>query len=111
MKKIFLPFFLLFFMACLMISCVFLFSCQSARPVAVKIPEISYPEFPVNVNDSSVKMSLSDDGQTVEIHWLDDGRQVCIPMWFWIELVEYSADVDSAIEQYKAVLDILSRPP
>ena len=96
-------------MACFMISCVFLFSCQSARPVAIKIPEISCPDFPVNVNDSSVKITLSDAGQNVEIRWLDDGRKVCIPMWFWIELVEYSVDIDSAIEQYKAVVDILSR--
>lgn len=103
MKKVFL--------ALLVLFCTLFFSCQSTSRNTVDIPEISYPEFPVNVNDSSVKMTLSDDGQNVEICWLDDGRQACLPMWFWIELVEYAADVDSAIEQYKAVLDILSRPP
>ena len=95
----------------LVLFCALFFSCQSTKYNAVYVPEISYPEFPVNMNDSSVKVVLSDDRQNVEICWLDDGRQVCLPMWFWIELVEYTVDVDSAIEQYKSVIDILSRPP
>ena len=90
------PFFLLFF------------SCQSSKNLNVAVPEVSYPDFPVNVNDSAVKIALSDDGQNVVIDYLNEGKQVTMPMWFWVELVEYAVDVNSAIEQYKAIVEVLN---
>lgn len=103
MKRLFLPLFLMF-------SGLF-FSCQSTELNSVVLPKIQCPDFPVNVSDPTVKITLSPDSQNVMISYPDEDKQLCLPMWFWLELVEYAADVDSAIEQYKAVLDILSRQP
>lgn len=84
-----------------------LFSCWTTKIEPVSIPEIDYPDFPVDVDDPSVSVSLSDD--MVCIDYTADHRQVEIPLWFWLSLVEYSINVDSAVKQYQAVIESLNK--
>lgn len=84
-----------------------LVSCQTTKIDSVSIPEIEYPEFPVDVSDPSVSVSLS--GDMVSIDYTAEDKQVVVPLWFWLSLVEYSIDVDSAVKQYQAVIDSLNK--
>lgn len=82
-------------------------SCQTIKTEPAVVPEIDYPEFPVDVDDSSVSISLS--GEMVCIDYTADGRKVEIPLWFWLSLVEYSINVDSAVKQYQAVIESINK--
>lgn len=94
-----------FILACFI---VFFISCRTTRNTEpVTIPDIEYPDFPVDVDNPAVKLTLEDN--FVVIDYTDKGNQIKIPFWFWLRLVEYSIDVDSAIQQYKAVVEKLNR--
>lgn len=90
----------------LLLSAV-LVSCQTTRIEPVAIPDIDYPAFPVDVDDPAVMVSLNDE--TVRIDYTADLRQVELPLWFWLKLVEYSIEVDSAINQYQIVIKNINK--
>lgn len=84
-----------------------LFSCQTTKIEPVAIPDIDSPEFPVDVDDPSVVVSL--EKETVCIDYTAEWKQVELPLWFWLKLVEYSIEVDSAINQYQAVIENINK--
>lgn len=84
-----------------------LISCQTTRKEPVVIPNIDYPAFPADVDDPAVMVSLNDEA--VCIDYTAEQRQVELPLWFWLKLVEYSIEVDSAINQYQAVIKTINR--
>lgn len=84
-----------------------LVSCRTTKIESVAVPEIEYPDFPVDITDTAVSVSLS--GDMVSIDYTAEDKQVEIPLWFWLRLVEYSIDVDSAVKQYQAVIDSLNK--
>lgn len=84
-----------------------LVSCQTTRNVPVSVPDIEYPEFPIDVDDPSVMLTLDDS--TVRVDYTAEKKQLEIPFWFWLQLVEYSIEVDSAIKQYQAVIENINK--
>lgn len=84
-----------------------LISCQTIRKEPVVIPDIDYPAFPVDVDDPAVIVTLKDE--SVCIDYTAEWKQTEIPLWFWLKLVEYSIEVDSAINQYQAVINNINR--
>ena len=80
-----------------------LMSCVTSKQNAhLEIPNIDYPQFPVDADDPTVSVTLS--GSNFVIHWATYNKTVTIPAWFWFELIEYSVNVDSAISQYEAAI-------
>lgn len=90
----------------LLLSAVLL-SCQTTRIEPAVIPDIDYPVFPVDVDDPSVAIELNDE--TVCIDFSAEWKRIELPLWFWLKLVEYSIEVDSAINQYQAVIENINR--
>lgn len=81
-------------------------SCATTQRQPAAVPDIPYPEFPVNVSDTSVSVTLDND--VVKIAYAD-GKTAEITLWLWLEFVSYSIDADSAISQYEAVVETLNR--
>lgn len=84
-----------------------LISCQTTRKEPVAIPDIDYPEFPADVDDPAVIVTLKDE--SVCIDYTAEWKQTEIPLWFWLKLVKYSIEVDSAINQYQAVINNINK--
>lgn len=92
----------------IILSAFLFISCATTPKQKIEIPEIKYPEFPVDVNDSSVHITLEENND-VKIDYTADNEVVEIPFWFWLRLVSYSIDVDTAIKQYEAVIENLNK--
>lgn len=97
----------LFYVIAFSLGLMLLISCATTKKTHISVPDIPYPEFPIDVTDPAVSITFSEG--TVSIRTEDSGRNADIPLWLWLELTEYTIDVDSAIAQYKAVIKALNK--
>lgn len=97
----------LFCASILFLVMMLLMSCATTEKASVIIPDVPYPEFPIDVTDPAIAVTFNDG--YVSIKSESGGKNADIPLWLWLELTEYSIDVDSAIAQYKAIIRALER--
>lgn len=83
-------------------------SCTTLKQnTKIEIPTIQQPNFPINVADKNIDVTVDDNG-TVTIEWLETREKMILPIWVWEDIVEYAIDVDSALSQYKVIIDKLN---
>lgn len=77
-----------------------LISCGTTKKAAVKLPEIDFPTFPVELNENTV-ISYTDETKTTVIIKTDNKEDVLITSWLFFALVDYDIEVQLAYEKYK----------
>ena len=75
-------------------------SCGTTRKAAVKLPEIDFPLFPIELNENTV-ISYADETKDTVIIKTDGKEDVVVTSWFFFALVDYDIEVQLAYEKYK----------
>lgn len=79
---------------------ILLTSCQTLKRSG-SLPDISFPDFPVDVTDNSVSIRLEND--KVIINKSAENKEAEITAWLWLDFVQYAIDVDVAKQKYDRV--------
>jgi hypothetical protein len=62
-------------------------------------PALEFPAFPD---------PLGEDGKAIPAL---EGEEVRVPLWYWIKIAEYAADVEKVREQYRAWREVYGVSP
>ena len=76
--------------------------CTSSKINLSDIPEIYFPEFPLDDSNSNITIELT-ESHNVRIRWIYEKQEALMPLSFWEELLRYAVDVDSASKQYEVI--------
>lgn len=76
-----------------------LMSCVSVKENPKVLPDIVFPDFPINVTDESIVFSTIDK-EYIKICWTKENKEVVLPYWFYEMFVKYDVAVSAAEEKY-----------
>ena len=77
-----------------------LISCGTTQKAVVKLPDIDFPTFPIELKENTV-INYTDETKETVIIKNKDKEDVLITSWFFFALVDYDIEVQLAYEKYK----------
>lgn len=74
-------------------------SCETTRKVAITLPQIDFPDFPIDLDNST--FTYTDETKETVLIKSPNHDDAIISRWFFVALVGYDIDVQLAYEKYK----------
>jgi len=81
-------------------------SCVSTNPTT-ELPELSFPDFIIDVETAEITLaenSTNPDESQITVR-VPGKEPFTVPLWFWLELVEYESNIHNIKLKYNKLKD------